>query len=99
MAWDASGIEELRTAVEDDPRDSFNRCNLACALAAEGWVDEALLQLAAAVGTARSQISAGCVASAMRDVADSLALAWSLPTLGPDLPLAAEQARRRIPTR
>lgn len=89
MAWDATGIEELRVAVEDAPGDCFNRCNLACALAASGAIDEALLHLAAAVGQAHGQISAGCVASAVRDVADSFAQAWSLPTFGPSLPAVA----------
>lgn len=89
MEWDATGIDELRIAVEDSPGDSFNRCNLACALAAGGAVDEALLQLAAAVNATTGQISAGCIASAIRDVADSFAGAWSLPTFGPDVPVAA----------
>ena len=89
MAWDATGIEELRVAVEDAPTDCFNRCNLACALAAAGDVDEALLQLAAAVGQASGQIAAGCVASAVRDVADSFAQSWNLPTFGPSLPAVA----------
>jgi thioredoxin-like negative regulator of GroEL len=75
MAWDVTGLEELRSAVEEAPHDPFNRCNLACALASSGAIDEALLQLAAAVNQAHGQISAGCVASAVRDVADSLAQA------------------------
>lgn len=89
MGWDHIGIEELRIAVEEAPGDCFNRCNLACALASSGDIDEALLQLAAAVGRAHSQISAGCVASAIRDVADSFARTWSLPTIGPSLPAVA----------
>jgi len=83
------GLEELRRAVEDAPHDSFNRCNLACVLGAAGAIDEALLQLAAAAAVSRSQISAGCVASAIRDVADSFARSWSLPVAGPRIPVAA----------
>lgn len=89
MGCDQIGIQELRLAVEEAPNDCFNRCNLACALASAGAIDEALLQLAAAVGRAQTQISAGCVASAVRDVADSFAQTWSLPTFGPALPAVA----------
>lgn len=86
---EALGLRELRTAVDDAPDDSFHRCNLACALAARGEVDEALRQLAEAVDGSRSQITVGCLASAIREVADSLALRWSLPVAGPTLPSAA----------
>lgn len=89
MGWDLTGLDELRMAVENAPHDSFNRCNLACALASAGAVDEALIQLSAAVAGSNSQITAGCVASAIRDVADYLAKSWSLPVFGPEFPVAA----------
>ena len=72
-------IEELRAAVAASPDDAYHRCNLACSLAASGRIDEALVQLAAAYAAATSPISAGCVAVATRDVADSISQAWSLP--------------------
>lgn len=72
-------IEELRAAVATSPDDAYHRCNLACSLAASGRIDEALVQLAAAYARATSPISAGCVAVATRDVADSISQSWSLP--------------------
>jgi hypothetical protein len=88
MSWDATGIDELRTAVDYEPSDCFHRCNLASALAASGAVDEALRQLAVAAANAHSQLSAGCVASAVREIADGFAVSWSLPTLLPLPPRA-----------
>lgn len=77
---DGDEIEFLRAAVEASPHDTFHRCNLAYSLASAGAVDEAMLQLAAAYATARTPISAGCVTSALRDVADRIAQQWSLPS-------------------
>ena len=72
-----------------DPTDPFHRCNLACLLATAGRIDEALEQLAAAFSVAASPISAGCVASALREAADCISRAWSLPTGSPDLAIPA----------
>lgn len=66
--------------VEHSPDDAFHRCNLAHSLSTAGAVDEALLQLAVAASTARNQISAGCVAVAMRDAVDRFTQQWSLPS-------------------
>lgn len=76
-------IDLLRAAVEASPHDTFHRCNLACSLAAAGAIDEALLQLAAATATVSTPISGGCVAAAIRDVADHFAQQWSLPLSPP----------------
>ena len=73
-------IDRLRAEVALDPCDPFHRCNLACMLATAGRVDEALEQLAAAFSVARTPITAGCVASALREAADCISRAWSLPT-------------------
>lgn len=71
----------LREAVENAPHDPFHRCNLACHLAADGAYDDALMQLTAALTLASSAITAGCVVSAIREVADAFATAWRLPVM------------------
>ncbi|MFK8025873.1 MAG: hypothetical protein AB8G26_18100 [Ilumatobacter sp.] len=82
MGADQTAIEELRSEIEVAPHDPYLRCNLACSLASAGQMDAALRELAVATQVTSSQIAAGCVAAAVRDVADSFAQTWALPTMG-----------------
>lgn len=74
-----SEVQVLQTAVDNDPRDPFLRCNLACVLASNGAFGEAMAQLAVAIADASGSIAAGCVTSAAREVLDEYASLWQLP--------------------
>lgn len=73
-------VRSARFVVDERPHDPYARCTLACLLAATGAHHEAMTQLAIAMGLASSPIAAGCVSSAIREVADTYAGPWQLPT-------------------
>jgi thioredoxin-like negative regulator of GroEL len=74
-----SEVQVLQAAVDEDPRDPFRRCNLACVLASNGSFGAAMTQLAIAMEDAAGSIAAGCVTSAAREVLDEYANLWQLP--------------------
>ena len=74
-------VQQLHTAVEDDPRDAFLRCNLACLLASSGDYRGAMMHLGVAMEVADGAIAAGCVAAAIRQITDEFARLWQLPSV------------------
>lgn len=84
-----SEIQRLEAEVESSPWDPYPRCNLACVLAETGAHSRAMTQLAIAMELPAGAIAAGCVSSAIRQVADEFAAAWQLPTSSPHRLLAS----------
>ncbi len=82
-------VQQLRSEVEANPRDSFLRCSLAYRLASDGDFRGALAQLSVAMDVADGAMAAGCVAAAIRQVTDDFARLWQLPSSSSHLELVS----------
>lgn len=82
-------IEQLQCDVENDPRDPYLRCNLACLLASYGDYQGAFAHLGVAMDVANGPVAAGCVVAAIRQITNEFSRLWQLPDGGTHLTLVS----------